>query len=74
MGYIDANNLGYSLDDSTRIFSGLSFSLNKEKTGLVGVNGVGKTTLLKISGKYRDNQRNKIIDNLICPLLQTSFY
>lgn len=48
MGYIDVNNLSYSLDDSTRIFSELSFSLDKERTGLVGENGVGKTTLLKI--------------------------
>lgn len=48
MGYIDVNSISYSLSDSTRIFSELSFGLDKEKTGLIGANGVGKTTLLKI--------------------------
>jgi len=40
-------NLSYFVDDKN-LFSNLSLSLGNEKTGLVGSNGVGKTTLLKL--------------------------
>lgn len=48
MNYIIANNLTYQTESEKPIISGLSFSLGKEKTGLIGNNGIGKTTLLKI--------------------------
>lgn len=40
-------NLSYSIGDKT-LFNNISFSLGSEKTGLVGSNGTGKTTLLKL--------------------------
>jgi ATPase subunit of ABC transporter with duplicated ATPase domains len=45
-------NLGWSLPDGRTLFSGLDLAFGPERTGLVGRNGVGKTTLLKlISGE-----------------------
>jgi len=48
MPSIIANNLSYKTNNDDQIFFDLSFSLDKEKTGLIGNNGIGKTTLLKI--------------------------
>ena len=38
----------YSLPDGRVLFSDLNFSLNQERVGIVGRNGVGKSTLLKL--------------------------
>ncbi|MGB1197970.1 MAG: ABC transporter ATP-binding protein [Thalassotalea sp.] len=44
---LDANQLGWQVDDKT-IIEDISFSLNKGETlGIVGPNGAGKTSLLK---------------------------
>lgn len=44
--------LSFALPDGRVLFSNLNFSFNQERTGLVGRNGVGKSTLLKlISGE-----------------------
>ncbi|MFA5075189.1 MAG: ABC-F family ATP-binding cassette domain-containing protein [Candidatus Babeliales bacterium] len=40
-------NLSYSVGDR-KLFNNLSISLGREKTGLVGSNGVGKTTLIRL--------------------------
>ncbi|MCF7799996.1 ATP-binding cassette domain-containing protein [Candidatus Babeliales bacterium] len=40
-------NLSYSIGDR-KLFNNISISLGSEKTGLVGSNGVGKTTLIKL--------------------------
>src|SRR3990167_2652778 len=45
---ISLSSLGYALPDSRVLFSDLTFSFNLERTGLVGRNGVGKSTLLKL--------------------------
>lgn len=42
-----AQNISYSFDDN-HLFSNLTISLGKQKTGLVGRNGIGKSTLIKI--------------------------
>lgn len=48
MGLIDISNVTKKFNDEI-LFSSLSFSLNKEsKLALIGNNGVGKTTLLKM--------------------------
>ncbi len=48
MSLIHAENLGVSFGDFD-LFNGISLSIaNDAKTGLIGVNGVGKTTLLLI--------------------------
>lgn len=50
---ISLSALGYALPDSRVLFSDLTFSFNLERTGLVGRNGVGKSTLLKlIAGEF----------------------
>lgn len=47
MKEIVCNNLSYSID-TKQILSSLSFSLAQSKIGLVGSNGVGKTTLIRL--------------------------
>lgn len=45
---LSLHNVGYEVG-SREVFSGVSFSVNKgDKIGLVGKNGIGKTTLLNI--------------------------
>ena len=41
-------SIQYSLPDGRVLFSDLNFSLNQERVGIVGRNGVGKSTLLKL--------------------------
>lgn len=48
MSRIILNNISYTLPNGIKIFDNLSFSFNNELTGLVGKNGVGKSTLAKI--------------------------
>jgi len=51
---ITLSNLSWSAPDGRPLFSNLDLSFGAERAGLVGRNGVGKTTLLKlISGDIR---------------------
>lgn len=43
-----AERLGYALPTGRRLFSGVTFSLEPELVGIVGPNGGGKSTLLRI--------------------------
>ncbi len=45
---IIANDISFEVKDGVSIFKNLSVSLSSEKSGLVGKNGVGKTTLLRL--------------------------
>ena len=45
---IVANDISFEVRGGVSIFKNLSVSLNGEKSGLVGKNGVGKTTLLRL--------------------------
>lgn len=45
---ITVSNLSWSLPDARPLFSDLNLSFTAERAGLVGRNGVGKTTLLKL--------------------------
>lgn len=46
---ISIKNLSYRLPDGTKIISNLSFSLDdNSKVGLIGVNGIGKSSILKL--------------------------
>lgn len=45
---ITLSNLSWSTPDGHALFSGLDLSFGSERSGLVGRNGVGKTTLLKL--------------------------
>jgi ATPase subunit of ABC transporter with duplicated ATPase domains len=46
--HLSGVNLGYHLPDGSTLFKSLTFSFGTLRTGLVGANGVGKTTLLEI--------------------------
>jgi len=48
-GFLEANGLGYRLDDGRRLFGDVSFRVSTgQVVALVGANGAGKTTLLRI--------------------------
>ena len=46
--FVSADRLGLTLPDGRRLFDGLTLACSKERTGLVGANGVGKTLLLDL--------------------------
>ncbi|GAA1348832.1 ABC-F family ATP-binding cassette domain-containing protein [Falsarthrobacter nasiphocae] len=49
MGHIDVANIDYHLSDGRQLLNGVSFKVGDgSKTALIGPNGTGKTTLLKI--------------------------
>jgi ATPase subunit of ABC transporter with duplicated ATPase domains len=45
---ISLSHLGWSAPDGRTVLSDLEFSFQQERTGIVGRNGVGKSTLLKL--------------------------
>lgn len=59
MAVLDIQNLSLSFGDTT-LFSGVSFDIKeKEKVGLIGCNGAGKTSLFKlITGEYTPDDGN----------------
>ncbi len=59
MNVLDVQNLTLSFGENT-LFSNITFDIkDKEKVGLVGVNGVGKTSLFKIiTGEYSADSGN----------------
>lgn len=52
--HLSGADLGYRLPDGRFLFNHLTFSFNAVRTGLVGANGIGKTTLLEILADVRD--------------------
>src|SRR5262245_1251001 len=46
--HLTALDLCYNLPDGTGLFDSLNFSFGAVRTGLIGQNGIGKTTLLEI--------------------------
>lgn len=59
MAVIDVQNLSLSFGEKV-LFSGVSFDIKeKEKVGLIGCNGAGKTSLFKIiTGEYSPDEGN----------------
>jgi ATPase subunit of ABC transporter with duplicated ATPase domains len=52
--YLSAVELGYRLPDGRFLFNNLTFSFSAVRAGLVGANGIGKTTLLEILAGKRE--------------------
>ncbi len=49
MSFLDVSRLGYTLADGRTLFDDVSFRVGKgQKVALIGANGTGKTTLLRI--------------------------
>src|SRR3989344_7237748 len=46
--YILINQLSFSLPSGKTLFNALSFTFPNKKIGLIGRNGIGKSTLLKL--------------------------
>ncbi len=61
--FLRATSLDYVLPDGTSLFSDLSFHLGTGRTGLVGRNGVGKTTLFEILAGIRPPSSGQVIRN-----------
>ncbi len=69
---ITLSNLSWSTPDGRPLFSNLDLSFGAERAGLVGRNGVGKTTLLKlITGELAPQSGNVAISGRLGALRQT---
>ncbi len=60
---LSADAVGYTLPDGRELFAGLSFGLGRERVGLVGRNGIGKTTLLRILAGEIEPATGRVIRN-----------
>lgn len=65
--------IAYSFDNK-KIFSNISFSIGNEKIGLVGCNGVGKTTLIRLLVGELQPQSGTIFTNGTIGYLPQQFY
>lgn len=69
---IVVSNLAWSTLDGRSLFTNLDLSFGEERAGLVGRNGVGKTTLLKlISGALHPQSGTISVHGRLAVLLQT---
>src|SRR5262245_37117547 len=59
--HLTALDLSYRLDDGTDLFRGVSFTFGAERTGLIGENGVGKTTLLEVLSERKRPFSGRVI-------------
>lgn len=54
-------DVGWSTPDGHRLFSDLSLEFSRERVGLVGRNGVGKTTLLRLLSGELQPERGRVV-------------
>lgn len=72
MPSITLSNLSWSTPDARAVLSGLSLNFGSERTGLVGRNGTGKTTLLKlIAGSMQPQSGSVSTDGTVSLLRQS---
>lgn len=73
MSIIQINHLSYELEANRTLFSEFSIGLSNEKTGLVGKNGTGKSTLARIiMGKITPTNGSVVRSGRIAYLPQTT--
>jgi ATPase subunit of ABC transporter with duplicated ATPase domains len=66
------SDVSFALPDGLQLFAGLSLTFGPARTGLVGRNGVGKTTLLRlISGQLRPRSGRVSVSGRLAVLRQT---
>ncbi|WIW88770.1 ABC-F family ATP-binding cassette domain-containing protein [Sphingobium sp. V4] len=69
---ITLSNLGWSAPDRTPVLTGLDFRFSPERIGLIGRNGVGKSTLLAlVAGERRPATGDVRVGGSIAMLRQT---
>ena len=72
MPSISLSNLGWATPDGRTILSGLDLQFQPERTGIVGRNGVGKSTLLRLlTGELAPTSGHIAIDGTIAMVRQT---
>ena len=72
MPSITLANIGWSTPDNRTILSGLDLAFARERTGIVGRNGVGKSTLLRLlTGDLAPASGTIAVDGSIAMLRQT---
>ena len=57
---VSAHGLSMCLPDGTPLFQDFNFHIGKEKVGLIGKNGIGKSTLLRIIANEIEPTTGKI--------------
>ncbi|MGW7268891.1 ABC-F family ATP-binding cassette domain-containing protein [Streptomyces sp. NPDC054864] len=63
--------LSFQWPDGTSVFDGLSVSIGRGRTGLVGANGTGKSTLLRLlAGQLRPSQGSVTVGGTLAHLPQ----
>lgn len=69
---ITLSHLGWSAPDGTAVLANLDFQFTRERIGIVGRNGVGKSTLLSlIDGSRPPSAGRVIVDGTVATLRQT---
>lgn len=72
MPSITVSHLSWSTPDGRAVLSGLDLQFQRERTGIVGRNGVGKSTLLRLlTGELKPAAGHITIDGRIAMLRQT---
>jgi ATPase subunit of ABC transporter with duplicated ATPase domains len=69
---ITLSNLAWSTPDGRPLFSKLDLSFDTDRTGLVGRNGVGKTTLLRLISGELPPQTGKVVVTGVLGVLHQS--
>ena len=67
-----AENLSYAIDER-KLFNNLTIGLKKEKTGLVGDNGTGKTTLIRLLTGQLLPDSGRVYNNCVINYLSQDF-
>lgn len=69
---LTARSLGLELSHGRKLFTNISLALHSEKIGLVGANGVGKSTLAKIlAGQIAPTEGDLLCDHPVLYFAQT---